>query len=230
MTSLPRALALSVGQLGDPAILRVLAKTALITLAIFALLAWALSYAFAAALAWAGIDDGSGMGTLLAILATVIGAWLLFRFVALAVLQFFADEIVRAVEARHYPDEAALARNVPLREEISNSLRATTRAVLLNLAVLPLALLLVITGVGTALLFGVLNAFLLGRELQDMVWLRHRTDQAERAPVGAGLRFALGGVVAMLLLVPFVNLLAPVIGAASATHLVHGTRRRMIDA
>ena len=36
MTSLPRALALSIAQLGDRAILRVLAKSAGLTLAIFA--------------------------------------------------------------------------------------------------------------------------------------------------------------------------------------------------
>ena len=34
-------------------------------------------------------------------------------------------------------------------------------------------------------------------------------------------RFGLGLVVAFLLTVPFVNFLAPIIGAAMATHLVH---------
>ena len=45
MTSLPRALALSIAQLGDRAILRVLAKSAGLTLAIFAGLGAALWWA-----------------------------------------------------------------------------------------------------------------------------------------------------------------------------------------
>jgi uncharacterized protein involved in cysteine biosynthesis len=40
-------------------------------------------------------------------------------------------------------------------------------------------------------------------------------------------RFLLGGAIAALLAVPFANLLAPVLGAAAATHLVHlGLRAR----
>lgn len=224
MTSLPRALALSFSQLGDPAILKVLGKSLLITLAIFLLLGWGLSFGFEAALEWAGLEEGSDAGTLLAVLATLIGAWLLFRFVALFVLQFFAEEVVRAVEARHYPEAASAARSLAFQEEMRNGVRSTLRALLVNLVALPFAILLLVTGIGTALLFWAVNAFLLGRELQDMVWLRHRRDTAEIAPLGQGRRFLLGGVVAALLMVPFLNLLAPVLGAASATHLVH--RRR----
>lgn len=224
MISLPRALALSFSQLGDPAILKVLGKSLLITLAIFLLLGWGLSFGFEAALEWAGLEEGSDAGTLLAVLATLIGAWLLFRFVALFVLQFFAEEVVRAVEARHYPEAASAARSLAFHEEMQNGVRSTMRALLVNLVALPFAILLLVTGIGTALLFWAVNAFLLGRELQDMVWLRHRRDTAKIAPLGQGRRFLLGGAIAALLMVPFLNLLAPVLGAASATHLVH--RRR----
>ena len=77
------------------------------------------------------------------------------------------------------------------------------------------------TGIGAALLFWLVNAVLVGRELQDMVWLRHRRDAADPAPVGALERFLLGGAVAALLALPFVNLIAPLLGAAAATHLIH---------
>ncbi len=225
MASLPRALALSIGQLGDPAILRVLFKSALITLAVFIALGWGMSLGFEYALEWAGLEDGSRIGPLLAALATIIGAWLLFRIVAIFVIQFFADEVVRAVEARHYPDDAANARALPLRQEIAQSLRAGGRALLFNLLALPFAAALLVTGAGTALLFWLVNAVLLGRELQDMVWLRYRIDEAATEPMGRLSRFALGGVVAGLLAIPFVNLLAPILGAASATHLVHRGRK-----
>ena len=62
---------------------------------------------------------------------------------------------------------------------------------------------------------------LVGRELQDMVWLRHRRHAADPAPVARGERWLLGGAVAALLALPLVNLLAPILGAAAATHLIH---------
>lgn len=225
MTTLPRALALALGQLGDPAILRVLGKSLLLTLAVFALFGGALLYALYHALIAYGVAYSAELGALAALLLTVIAGWLLFRIVALFVLQFFADEVVRAVEARHYPAHAASARSLPFAEELSNSLRAAGRALLVNLLALPVALALLVTGVGTALVFWAVNAFLLGRELQDMVWLRHRRHAQEIAPIRGATRFALGGMVAALLAIPFVNLLAPIVGAASATHLVHRARQ-----
>ena len=222
MTELPRAFALALGQLSDPAILRVLAKSLLATLAIFAALG---------VLAWQGLSAAladyaagyEGLSGLIAIALTVIGGWLLFRVVALAVLQFFADDVVRAVERRHYSAAAAVP-NLAFSAELTASAWGLLRTLAVNAVVLPVALLLLVTGVGAALLLWVANAWLLGRELTEMVWLRHRGAEDELAPVSGLSRFLLGGIVAALLIVPFVNLLAPVLGAAAATHLVHRGR------
>lgn len=224
MISLPRALALSFSQLGDPAIIRVLVKSLLVTLVIFvALGALLLTGLYNALLAYE-VAWSAEMSALVAILFTVIAGWLLFRFVALFVLQFFAEDVVRAVEAMHYPEEASAARTLSFAEETAKGLRSTLRALLANLLALPFAIVLLFTGIGTAALFWAVNGWLLGRELQDMVWLRHRKDTHEIAPMGKSDRFLLGGAVAGLLMVPFVNLLAPVLGAASATHMVHRGR------
>lgn len=221
MTSLPNALVRAIAQLSDPAILRVLAKSLVATLAIFAALG-AGAYALLAGIIGRWTPDyGAQLGALVAILLTIIGGWLLFRLVALAVLQFFADGVVHAVEARHYPAELAKARSLRWQEELRGSLTGLGRALLANLIALPFAIALLVTGIGTALLFWAVNAWLLGRELQDMVWLRHCPSSSAASPMAAGTRFALGGVIAFLLIIPFVNLLAPVIGAAAATHLVH---------
>ena len=147
--------------------------------------------------------------------------WLLWRILALAVLQFFADEVIEAVEARHYPQALANARKLPWREELAQGLRGGMRALGYNLAALPVALVLLVTGVGPALVFGGVNAVLLGRELTDLVWLRHRRDAAAKSPLASWERFVLGGLVTVWLTVPVVNLLAPLAGAAMATHLVH---------
>ena len=229
MMSLPRALALSFSQLGDPAIIRVLAKSLLITLAIFFAIGVGFWFALDALVedwivANLPADYSDTVAGIVAFSVGLLGLWLLFRFVALFVLQFFAEEVVRAVEAKHYPREASAARSLGFRQEMANGLRSTLRALVANLIALPFAIMLLVTGIGTALLFWAVNAFLLGRELQDMVWLRHRQDEAELAPMGGSNRFLLGGAIAGLLLVPFANLLAPVLGAASATHLVHRGR------
>jgi uncharacterized protein involved in cysteine biosynthesis len=225
MTGVPYAFARALGQLGDGRVLSVLGKSMGITLAIFVGAAIAL---------WQGMQRliehyaaGFGeLGGLVGVLLAIIGGWLLFRVVALGVLQFFADEVVLAVETRHYPQAAVTARKLSFAQDARNAFSGLLRAVIVNLAALPFALLLLVTGVGVALLFWAVNAWLLGRELQDMVWLRHRADRDASPPLTALTRFALGGIVAALLLVPFANLLAPVLGAAAATHLVHSRKGR----
>ena len=98
MLRLPTALALSIAQLGDPAILKVLAKSLAITLAVFVLAGGVLLTALYRYLLTTGFAFSAEVSTLAAIVLTIIAGWLLFRIVALFVLQFFADEVVRAVE------------------------------------------------------------------------------------------------------------------------------------
>lgn len=228
------SLLLTLRQLGDRRILRILLKSVAATLAIVAILAWGGWYLLDMALARAGLADtlfaGAGQARgLLSFALALIGLWLVWRIVAMAVIQFFADEVVQAVEARHYAAAAQNARDLPLAMQARVGLAAALRALLVNLAILPLALVLLATGVGTAVLFWAVNAVLIGRELQDMVRLRHLPPPTHApagegglsAPLGRMQRFALGGVVAVLLMLPFVNFLAPLLGAAGATHLIH---------
>ena len=228
--SLPRALALALGQLGDPRIVGVLGKTALGTLAIFASLGGLLLIGLSHYLGSTGIALSGELSGLLAIAITVLAGWFLFRVVALFVLQFFAEDVVRAVEQKYYPETAHSLRAIPLGEEVANASRSLLRTVLANAAALPVAGVLLATGVGAPAVFWAVNAWLIGRELRDMVWLRHRADPGEPAPMGAATRFLLGGVVVALLAIPFVNLIAPIVGAASATHLVHRARQKELHA
>jgi len=230
MASVASSLLLALGQLNDPRVLRVLAKSLAVSLVLFAGLAWGGWQALDWGLGRAGLDEGlfAGAGWLreaAAALLTVLGLWLLWRIVALAVIGFFADEVVLAVEARHYPEAHERARDLPVAEQLSTSAASAARALLVNLVALPFALVLLVTGVGAALLFFLVNAVLVGRDLQDMVWLRHRRDTSERAPVGRAERLLLGAAVTALLAVPLVNFLAPLLGAAAATHLIHRKAR-----
>ena len=226
MPAVVSSLLLAFGQLADGRVTRILLKSLAVSVVLFALVAWGGWYGLDALLDWAGLDEGLFAGAdtlreLASLVLALLGLWLAWRIVAMAVINFFADEVVQAVETRHYPVAAAQARDLPVSEQVSTSLRAALRALFVNLAVLPFALVLLFTGIGAALLFWLVNAFLVGRELQDMVWLRHRRDAADPAPVSGVERFVLGGAVAALLALPFINLLAPILGAAAATHLIH---------
>lgn len=222
MPAVVSAIVKAIGQLGDRAVVTVAVKSIAITVALFTGLGVGLYFALAAATERFGLAEGwAGVA---AVLLVPVAAWLLFRIVALAVLQFFADDVVAAVEAKHYPARAAQARALPLHRDLANAVRGLLRALGYNLLALPLAAVLAFTAIGPALVFLAVNAVLLGREFTDMAWQRHQGGQGvgtERAhPVGPGERALLGAAVAGLMVVPIVNLLAPVIGAAAGTHLV----------
>ncbi len=224
------AFILALAQLADRRVLRILAKSLGATLLAFAVLGAAAWWGIDALLAHWGFDqrhiaDAGPVRALLAAATVIAGGVLAWRIVALAVLQVFADEVVLAVEQRHYPAALAAGRRLGWREELARGATGAGRALLFNAIAVPFALLLAITGIGPALLFWAVNAVLLGRELMDMVWLRHRHSADAPPPLDRGERFALGGIVAALLIVPFANLLAPFIGAAMAAHLIHRKTR-----
>ena len=218
------ALTLALTRLFDPGLLPIWLKSLAATLLACAVLGlggwWGLSMLFDR---YAGPGE---LGQIAAGLITLLAGWLLWRVVALAVLQFFADDVVHAIEARDYPVMAARARKLGWRAELARGLGGAARALLFNLIALPFALVLLVTGVGAPLVFVAVNAVLLGRELQDMVWLRHRPSPTSPAPLSAFERFALGGVTALLLTVPIANFAAPFLGAACAVHLIHRKGRR----
>ena len=222
-----RALALALGQLGDRAILSVLVKSVLMTLAIFAVLGAAAYYGFGWLLAQIGWSAGSTgvIAAFGALLLVVFGGLILFRAVALAVIGFFAEDVVAAVERRYYPARAASAVPPSAWRGLKIGLRSALRAVLYNLLALPLYVALLITAVGAPMVFLIVNGLLIGKDLQQMVVARHDADPAsapERiAPVP---RFVLGLAAAAALGIPFLNLVVPVIAAAMATHMIHGPR------
>ncbi len=215
--SLPSAFGLAAGQLADRAILAVLVKSVAITLLILIAIGFAVGALAQDFAGYLELAVGPEFGTLVSIVAALLGGWLLFRIVALAVLPFFGDDIVAAVERRHYPAARNSARTRNWREETGESLRATGLTLAVNGAALLLSIPLLLTAIGPALLFFVANAWLLGRELVALTANRHTAD----VQVGPATRLALGAITAGLAIVPFVNLLAPVLGAAAACHLVH---------
>lgn len=223
---------LSVGQLFDRPVLLVLLKSLALTMLLFAGLGFGLWHAMGrlggAASEWMGLgSDAGAFADVATLLLLVLGWWLLFRAIAVAVIGIFADEVVAAVEAKHYPQAHAAARDVRPGRAIAMGIGSAARTIGFNLLLAPLYLILLVTGVGTALAFFVVNAWLLGRDLGDMVAVRHmRYAQLAEWRRGTRLRrLALGAIGTGLFLVPLVNLVAPVLGAAMATHAFHRGRR-----
>lgn len=218
-----RALVLSVRQLGDPPVLRVLVKSLGLTILIFVALGGGGWWAARTIAARFGAGGWSELAGIAAVLAALMASWLLFRAVAVAVVGIFADEVVEAVERRHYPAALETARPVPIARGAAMGLGSATRTILVNLALSPVYLALLVTGVGTAAAFLIVNGWLLGRDLGDMVAARHYPRAAMRdwRSGTRGGRFALGLAGTALLVVPGVNLVAPVLAAAMATHWFH---------
>lgn len=225
MPAMLDAFLLSVRQLGDKRILAVFLKSMLLTLAIFAALGIALWFGTDALVRHylEGSEATATAASTVVLLIGLLGGWLLFRAIAVAVIGVFADEVVHAVEAKHYPARFAAARDLSFARSLGMGMRSAVRALLVNLVLVPLYIVLLVTGVGTALAFFLVNSWLLGRDLGDMVAVRHLPDDEIARWRGATRpsRFTLGAAGTALFFVPFVNFVAPVLGAAMATHLFH---------
>lgn len=219
-----RSLALSIAQLSDPKIVRILIKSISLTLALFLILGISTFFGLDWLLAYYGWHEGAMAAAALATIITVFVAVLLFRIIAIFVLNIFADDIIDAIEKRHYPSRAESARPPGYIGGLKLGLASAGRAIGYNLVASPIYIMLIITGIGAPIVFFAVNALLIGRDLQDMIASRHYHQMAKltemwRLPVMQ--RFLLGLLAAIMLVVPIVNFLAPILAVAMATHLVH---------
>ena len=139
--------------------------------------------------------------------------------VASAFTGIFLDQIADAVEHRHYPSLPA-AQSIPL----SDTLRDTLGFLGLIIGVNLLALILYVIFAPFALfIFWAVNGLLLGREYFQLVAMR----RIGRAGAKAARRkhaltiWAAGILMAIPLTVPILNLVIPILGVATFTHLYH---------
>ena len=219
MTRTVHAFLLALRDLPSPRVIRILAHSLALTLLIFAAAGAAIFFGVRWALAhWRWLDGVSlDMAGVLIALALVAGSWLLFRAVAIVVVGLFADAIVADVEGRHYPAAASRAVDVGWRQNSALALASVGRLIGGNLLALPLYIVLLVTGIGTPILALAVNALLLGRDLEAMVLARH----PDRPRFDRPTRWSLGLLSAASFVVPVANLLAPILSAAMAVHLLH---------
>ncbi len=140
----------------------------------------------------------------------------LFPAVVGLVAGLLLERVCRAVEAVHYP-HLPPPREQSILEATTIALRFMAVLVVLNVLALPLYLIPVVNVV----LFYGLNGYLLGREFFEMVALRRLTpDQMQTAKRRYRGRLLIAGAgFAFVTTVPLLNLLLPILAAATMMHI-----------
>lgn len=143
--------------------------------------------------------------------------------VASAFTSIFLDEVADAVEERHYP-HLPQAPRASLADSILDGAKFLGVIVAANIGALVLYLFF---PPAAPLIFLLLNGYLLGREYFTLVAMRRlgrAGAKAARARHGGKIWMA-GTLMAVPLTIPVVNLLVPILGAATFTHLFHRVER-----
>jgi len=154
----------------------------------------------------------------------LLSSYFLFPPVAIVVMGIFLDKIVFAVEEEYYPGSMA-TRHVGLSESIIGGMRLAALMILLNLlALIPYIFLLFTTGgIGTMILYLAINGYLLGRENFELVASGHLQVEGIRVQRKRFQTkiFTSGVLISAMFIVPFVNILAPIVATAFMTHVFH---------
>ncbi|MBW6400215.1 EI24 domain-containing protein [Roseomonas sp. HJA6] len=217
---MPAAFLLALGQIGDPAFRRPLFLGILGAAVALALLIWgaveAASWAAGGTgwLSWLAQAGGGAAGLLL--------AWWLFLPVAAAIAAQLVEPVAAAVERRFYP-WLPPARGASIAAQIAFGLRFGLKLLLLQILLVPM---LFVPLVGFILAL-VISAYALGAGMvlqtallrmdmpaARMAWARNRLSG-----------WVLGLVLALMALVPLLNLLIPVLGTAASVHILHRSTR-----
>ncbi|UWQ38333.1 EI24 domain-containing protein [Leisingera aquaemixtae] len=167
------------------------------------------------------LDDLLSAGSLLLML--VLSIFLMVP-VASAITSMFLDEVAQAVEDKHYPALPPAPR-VPFWDAVRDTVNFLGLLIAANLLAL---VLYVLFPPAAIFIFWGLNGFLLGREYFTLAAAR-RVGTAEAKNLRrrhAGTIWAAGTLMAMPLSVPLLNLVVPILGAATFTHLYHALARR----
>lgn len=139
--------------------------------------------------------------------------------VASAITSMFLDEVAQAVEDRHYPALPSVP-GVPFGEALRDTINFLGVLIGANLLAV---LLYVFLPFATMFIFWALNGFLLGREYFTLAAMRRvgRTVAKQLRSKHTGTIWVAGILMAIPLSVPLVNLLIPILGAATFTHIFH---------
>ena len=220
----------AVSQLGDPRFRRVLwlgvGLSVALLVAAYAGLLWLVEWLDPGGLELPGVGQVTWLGDLLSwgslFFMLVLSAFLMIP-VASAITSLFLDDVALAVEDRHYPGLPDPPR-VPFWEAARDTVNFLGLLVLANV----LAIFLYIGFPPfTPFIFYAVNGALLGREYFQIAAMRRegREGAAEMRKRHRGQIWLAGALMCVPLSIPVLNLIVPVLGAATFTHLYHRLAR-----
>ena len=220
----------ALGQIGDRRFRRVLmlgvALALALLIAVYAAFLWLIQSFTPETLELPFVGPVGGLDTLLSLGSAVVMLGLsvfLMMPVASLFTGFFLEDVAQAVEDRHYPHLPPVPRL-----KLADALIDSANFFALLLAVNALAMILyVFAGPFVPIVFWAVNGFLLGREYFTLAAMRRlgrqgARDLRRRHPFRIWIA---GTLMAAPLSVPVLNLLIPVLGAATFTHLFHRLNR-----
>lgn len=221
----------TLGQSGDPRFRRVLFLGLGLTIALLiaayagflVLIQWLVgpdaSLPLIGQVTW--LDDLLSVGSLFVML--LLSVFLMVP-VASAITSMFLDEVAQAVEDKHYPSLPP-ATKVPFWDGVKDTVNFLGLLIAANLLAVVLYILF---PPAMLFIFWGLNGFLLGREYFTLAAARRvGTIEAKKLRrKHSGTIWAAGTLMAMPLSVPLLNLVIPILGAATFTHLYHALSRR----
>lgn len=229
------ALARTLGQIGDRRFTRVLLIGVGLTLALliaaYAGLLWFLKWSMGpeATLPLIGtvtwLDDLVGWSSLLLML--IVSVFLMVP-VASAITSMLLEDVAAAVEDRHYP-HVPKAAPIPFGEAFRDTVNFLGVLIAANTLALFVYALVFWLPFAPVVLFWALNGFLLGREYFTLAAMRHEGHTGARSMAKRNRMtiWAAGFLMAIPLSIPIMNLLIPILGAATFTHIYHGLRREV---
>lgn len=218
--------ALALGQIFDPRFRRVLwlgvGLTIALLVAAYALVLWVVEANAPGSLILPVIGEVTWIGDLLgwaSLFFMIFLSVFLMVPVASAITALFLDDVAQAVEDRHYPGLPPAGR-VSFVDGLVETVSFLGVLIVANI----LALLLVLmTPLAYLLVMWLMNGFLLGREYFLVAAIRREGKQGARALARRhpGQIWLAGCLMAVPLTIPLVNLVVPILGAATFTHLYH---------
>ena len=226
-----RAFFLALAQIGDRRFRKVLLLGIGLTIALligaYAGLLWFLDAIGAEAFLSETLGGVSWVGDLLtwsSLLLMIMLSVFLMVPVASAITSMFLDEVAQAVEDRHYP-QLPPAEPVPFWDAARDTVNFL--GVLIGANLLALVIYAMIPPAALFIFWG-LNGLLLGREYFTLAAMR-RLGRAGAKALRArhsGTIWLAGTLMAMPLSIPLVNLVIPILGAATFTHIFHMLQAR----
>ena len=217
----------AVGQLPDPRFRRVLWLGIMLTIALlvgaYAVILWIIQITTSDGVELPGVNGPvTWVGDLLSwgsLGIMILMSIFLMVPVASAITSLFLDDVAQAVEDKHYPHLKPVPR-LPFYEALRDTVNFLGVLIGANILAIFAYIMLPFIAIG---IFFALNGYLLGREYFQIAAMRRlgRQGAKDLRKQYSGQIWVAGCLMAIPLSIPLVNLVVPILGAATFTHLFH---------